>query len=308
MREHLMGSVMIDFLKYRWAGLFFSLSLIAAFVGVYFYKEKTRGYAFTYSVDFTGGTQTLMRFSKPVSVLALTEILEEAGWKGANVREFSPTEVLIRVKDFSNDAKGLSEKMREAIVTALPDETAEILQSEAVGPGVGDTLRRKAILAVLLAIIAMLSYIAIRFWSFGFALGAVFALFHDAIIILAAFLFFDREISINFIGAILMVLGYSINDTIVIFSQIRKNMKKMKGAALYDIVNAGLNQTLKRTFLTSISTGLTIGAMFVLGGEALRDLSFALLIGIVFGTYSSIYVASPVMMLFHRGKKIEKNA
>lgn len=297
---------MIDFLKYRWISAIFSLAIIVSFVGFYVYREQTRGYAFSYSVDFTGGTQVLMRFSKPVSVVALKDIVEKAGWKGAMTRSFSENEVLVRVKDFSNDSKGLAGKMREAIINAMPDETIEILQNEAVGPGVGDMLRRKSMFAVLFALIAMLGYIAFRFWSFGFAFGAVVALFHDAIIMLATFLFLGREISVNVVGAILIVLGYSINDTIVIFSQIRNDYKKMQGASLYDVVNTGINHTFRRTLLTSISTGLAVGAMFIFGGEALRDFSLALLVGIIFGTYSSIYIASPVMMLFNREKKRER--
>ena len=128
-------------------------------------------------------------------------------------------------------------------------------------------------------------------------------LFHDAILMLAVFLLFDREISVNVIGAILAVMGYSINDTIVIFSQIRDNAKKMSHDSLKTIVNVSLNQTLRRTLLTSISTGLAVVSMLVLGGEALRDFSLALLVGIIVGTYSSIYIASPVMMLLDRGSK-----
>ena len=134
-------------------------------------------------------------------------------------------------------------------------------------------------------------------------MGAVAALFHDAVVMLAMFLFFDREISTNVICAILAVLGYSINDTIVIFSRIRENLKSMRGTPLRDIINASLNHTLKRTLLTSISTGLPVGVMLIFGGEALFDISFALLIGIVFGTYSSIYIASPIMMLLYKTKE-----
>ncbi len=193
--------------------------------------------------------------------------------------------------------------MQQAIEKSMKDVQVTILQSEAVGPGVGETLRGKSIRAIVFALLAMLFYIALRFWSFGFALGAVMALFHDAILMLAVFLLLNREISINVIAAVLAVMGYSINDTIVIFSQIRDNLAKFSHESLEKIVNISINHTLRRTILTSISTGLPVLAMLILGGEALRDFSIALLVGIIIGTYSSIYIASPVMMLLYRDKK-----
>lgn len=277
---------------------------LLASLGVYIYKWQTRGYTFVYSVDFTGGTQVLLKFQKPVNVCELKDILENNGWKNPITREFSaPEEVLVRVSEFSNDPKGLAERMRQAIETKIPGNQVTILQNEAVGPGVGQALRWNFFWAVLIALIAILIYIAFRFWSFAFAAGAIVALIHDPVAILGVFLMFDREISINVIGVILAVIGYSINDTIVIFSRIRDNLVKMKGASLYEIVNTSINKTLRRSVLTSLATALTVLAMLIFGGEALRDFSLALLIGIIFGTYSSIYIASPVMMwLYKEGK------
>ena len=204
---------------------------LVASLGVYIYKWQTRGYTFVYSVDFTGGTQVLLKFEKPVSVCHLKDILEKNGWKNPITREFStPEEILVRVSEFSNDAKGLAERMRQAIQAEIPDNNVSILQSEAVGPGVGETFRWNFFLAVLIALIAILIYIAVRFWSFAFAMGAIVALIHDPLAILGIFLMLDSEISINVIGVILAVIGYSINDTIVIFSRIRDNLHKMKGA------------------------------------------------------------------------------
>ncbi len=293
---------MIDFLKYRWISLLFSLCIIAVSVGTYVY----RGYAFTYSVDFAGGTQILLKFEKPMSSVDLKDILDQGGWQGATMREFSPQEILVRVKEYESDAKGLAERIKETINAALTDNTVTILQSDAVGPGVGAELRWKSIRAIVIALLLMLAYVAYRFWSVAFALGAVVALFHDALVMLATFLLLDREISASIIAALLAVLGYSINDTIVIFAQIRDNLKKMPLAPLHEIVNTSINFTLRRTLLTSISTGLAVGSMFVLGGEILRDFSLALLIGIIFGTYSSIYIASPVMMLLYRKKSVSR--
>lgn len=291
---------MISFVRYRAITALFSLAIMAAFVGVIVYRLYTRGYAFTYSVDFTGGTQVLLGFNQQVSDAVVRDALQQSGFESVVVRDFGKDELLVRVKDFANDSSGTARRMVTSIQNIMPGYEITVLQNEAVGPGVGEQLRWKSIYAVLMALLILLLYIALRFLSFGYALGAVIALFHDAIVMLAIFLFLDREISINVIGAILAVLGYSINDTIIIFSQIRNNCKEMPGVSIGHVVDISINQTLRRTILTSFTTGLAVGSMYLLGGEALRDFSLALLVGIVFGTYSSIYIASPVMMLFNR--------
>ena len=296
---------MINFIKYRLVTAFISCALIAGFIGFAVYKKQTTGEIFKYSVDFTGGAQVLLRFSQPVSSSQLKEILDREGWAGASLRDFDKNEIMVRIKldEVSQELGLVAEKMQAAILKTMPDIEVTVLQSESVGPEVGETLRGKSVYAVLYALIAMLLYIAIRFWSVGFALGAVVALFHDALLMLAVFMFVGREISINVIGAILTVVGYSINDTIVIFSQIKENLKKFSHESLGHVVNVSLNQTLRRTLLTSISTGLAVLALLILGGEALRDISLALLVGIIVGTYSSIYIASPVMMMLEKGKR-----
>lgn len=293
---------MINFLRFRALTAVISLFIILSLIGVAIYRYQSRGQVFLYGIDFTGGTQVLLKFDKPVSGVEVKNIVETKGWKGAIIREFSDQEILIRVREFASDAQGLGDRMRVIIEESLPGYEVEILQSESVGPGVGAALRWKSVRAVTFALLALLIYIALRFWSFAFAIGAVMALFHDALVMLALFLFLDREISINVIAAILAVLGYSINDTIVIFSQIRDDLNKMKDYPLAKIVNISLNQTLKRTLLTSISTGIPVTVMLLFGGEALRNFSLALLAGIIFGTYSSIYIASPIMMIFYQIK------
>jgi preprotein translocase subunit SecF len=294
---------MINFLKFRYIALLFSITTVVAGVVTYVYKIQTRGYAFSYSVDFTGGTQILFKFSQPVTGAEVEKVLEHAGWPGAITREFSgKSDVLVRVKEVVTDSKGLAERMREAIKQQLPGIDVDVLQSESIGPGIGADLRWKSIYAVLLSMFAMLLYIAWRFWSFSFGIGAVVSLLHDAIFLLVVFLLFDLEISVNVIGAILAVLGYSMNDTIVIFSRIRSNIVKMPQTPIGTIVNVSINETLRRTLLTSLATTLTVAAMLLLGGQVLRDFSLALFIGIVFGTYSSIYIASPVMMMLYRQK------
>lgn len=288
---------MINFLKYRTATALAFLALLIAFGVVAVYRYQTRGSVYTYSVDFTGGTQILFEFDNPVDSTQVRQIVVDAGLVSASTREFGKNEILVRAKEFESDNVGLGERIRAALQDKMPDNPVRVLQTESVGAGVGADLRSKSVYAVIIALLFMLGYIAMRFWSFAFATGAIVALAHDAVIMLAIFLFLDREISINFIAAVLAVLGYSINDTIVIFAQVREFLKKRKGVPLDVIVNDSLNYTLRRTMLLSVSTGLPVLVMLLFGGEALYDFSLALLIGIFFGTYSSVFVASPIMML-----------
>jgi preprotein translocase subunit SecF len=296
---------MINFIRYNFLTALVSVALISGFIGFAVYRKQTTGSVFRYSIDFTGGAQVLLRFSKPVAVSAVQAALAQEGWSDAVLREFGNNEILVRIKleQVEKEIATLTERIKRAMDVHIPDNQVTIMQSESVGPGVGESLRGKSAQAVLISLICMLIYIAVRFWSFGYALGTIISLFHDVIFMLAAFVILDREISINVIGAILAVIGYSMNDTIVIFSRIRDNVGKLPHESLANVINISINQTLRRTTLTSFATGLTVISMLVLGGEALRDFSLALLVGIIVGTYSSIFIASPVMMLFHRGKK-----
>ena len=277
---------MFNFLKYRFVAITASLITLAFFMFLYFQKG-----GLNYSVEFTGGTQALLKFEQPVDGKKILEQVRKE-WSGAVTRDFSDTQVLVRVQEHQGDARGLADRIREHVQTFNESNPIVIESSEVVGPGVGEELRWKSLTTLFLAILLMLLYIAFRFWSISFAAGAVAALLHDALMILGFMLLFGREISISVIAAILMVIGYSINDTIVIFSRMRENFKKMSSASVAEVVNTSLNQTFKRTVLTSFSTFLVVGVLFLLGGEILRDLSLVLLMGIFFGTYSSIYIAS----------------
>lgn len=265
-------------------------------MGLSVYRYQTRGQIFTYSIDFTGGTQVYFHFESPVKASSVTEALVAHGWDSATTREFSDQDVLVRVKEYENDAVGLAKNMRDVLVQSLHRDDITIEQSDTVGAGIVDMLRMNSIYAIIISLVLISAYIAFRFWSWAFAIGAGVSLFHDAIAVLFFFLLFDIEISINVIGAILTVLGYSINDTIVIFSKIRENLKTMGSTSVYTVVNMSLNQTLRRTLLTTLATTLPVAVMCIYGGEALYDLSFALLVGIVFGIYSSIYIASSIVL------------
>jgi len=295
----------IDFLKLWYVSVAVSVILIGSFVGTYFYKKYTTadGHTFNYSVDFTGGIQTLLSFSKPVSGEKIVSILDGAGWPGSVTREFSPTEHLVRVKKEAKDVAHEAELLKASIQKGLGDDTTiSILQTDSVGVATGSTLRSNSVNAVAMALLLMVLYIALRFWSFAYAMGAIVSLFHDALVILAFFLLFDKEISMNVIGAILAVLGYSINDTIVIFARIRENAKALPNKSFYDIINISITETLSRTILTTFATLLVVFSLFLFGGETLRDLSTALLLGMAFGIYSTIFIATPVLYMLYTKK------
>ncbi len=286
---------MIDFLKYRYISLAVSgLFIVAGGVSLVYNG------GFRYSVDFTGGTQVSLRFENAVGSEALKEALIGAGWEDPIIREFGAGEVAIRVKDFEGDSQGLAVKIKDILENKIAGSKIEILEANAVGPAAGNELRWSFIFMILLGLLAMLLYIGIRFWSFSYGLGAIFSTFYDALAVLALFALIQQEISPNVVCAVLTILGYSINDTIIIFSRIRENFVKMKGESPEFIVNTSINQTLRRTILTSFATALIVGSLLIFGGESLHTFSFAMLFGIIVGTFSSIYIASPVMLMLRR--------
>jgi len=306
----------IDFLGYRSICFALSLILFVSFFGGAFYKYKTRGTVFLYSVDFTGGTQILFDFSKPISSEKVKDILKHNAIPDPNAREFSDHEVLIRLKPAEGNAdtktdgvdtvlsmKDLAENIRAILEKNLEGTKVTVMQIDSVGAGIGAELRQNSFWAIIIALIGMLLYIWCRFWSISYGVGSVAALTHDVVVILSFILWFDYEISMNVISAILFILGYSINDTIVIFARIREVVAKKTNVSMDSLVNTSINETLRRTILTSFATLLVVLALLLFGGEVLRLLSISLVIGIVFGTYSSIYVASPVMLLLYKEKK-----
>ena len=293
----------IDFLGYRYLCFGFSLILLISFIGGALYKRYTRGSVFTYSVEFEGGTQLLLDFSKPVRSEEVVRILDAHELSGATAREFSDHEVLVRVKQFESDAEGLGQRIKAVLEKDLTDTKVKLVQTDSVGVGIGSELRNNSFWALLVSLIGMLLYLWFRFWSLSYGMGSVVALMHDMLVVLSLILWFDYEISMNVIAAVLFILGYSVNDTIVIFARIRENIAKRKGVSVYDLVNISINETLRRSILTSFATTLTVLALLIFGGEALRLLSLSIFVGIVFGTYSSIYVASPVMLLLYKETK-----
>ncbi|MBM17754.1 MAG: protein translocase subunit SecF [Epsilonproteobacteria bacterium] len=285
-----------NFLKYRVPSALFSLVIIVAGVAGYVLKG-----GFRFSVDFTGGTEVRIRFDKPEKTADIKALVHDE-WNGTVYNVLGADEIIVRVQDSIDKVKELEQKVLETVNKADESNKGSVIQINSISNSVGESLWAKLLRAIIISLALLMLYITFSF-QFAFAMGAVVAIAHDALVILSWFVLLEKEISIEVIGAILATLGYSINDTIIIFSKIRQNLKKEKGKKLYDVVNLSLNQTLRRTILTSFATALVVLSQFVFGGPTIRDLSFALLLGIVFGTFSSIYIASPVMMLFTKKNK-----
>jgi preprotein translocase subunit SecF len=253
-----------------------------------------------YGIDFIGGTIIDIRFEKDIPLDSLRMVLDSIGLKDAIIQPSGKNEYLIRTKTSSEALKGIRQALEGKIVEMLK-EKFEIRQVEMVGPKVGKDLKSKGLKAMVFVLIGLLIYISWRF-EFRFAVGAILALIHDVLITLGAFIFSGREFNLPIVAALLTILGYSINDTIVVYDRIRENMKKTE-ANLEKIINHSINETLSRTILTSFTTVIAVLMLLFFGEGVVKDLSFTLTIGIIVGTYSSIYIASPIVILFEKVKR-----
>ena len=246
------------------------------------------------SIDFTGGTVAQVKFEKPVELSQLRNTLSEFGFKGAEIVEFgSPDEILIKTQ-FSGSSSEISEQLTLAL-----GKTFTLRRVESVGPKIGKELQSDALKAIGLALLLILIYITFRFDRY-YALGSVMALIHDVLITLGVFSLLDYEINLSIVAAFLTIVGYSLNDTIVVFDRIRENIPKYMKKTLNDIVNISLNETLNRTVITSLTTMMVVVILFIWGGKVINLFAFALIIGVFVGTYSSLFVASPVMAYFEK--------
>ncbi len=255
-----------------------------------------------YGIDFEGGTLLQLKFDAPADTSRVRSTLDRLNLGDYSVQQFgAPEEILINIeRTEEGNGPSSAELSQEALATEF-GQTFTVERIEMVGPKVGADLREKALLAMLYAMAGILIYITLRF-EFRFGVAAVAALFHDTIITIGAFSVTDKEFTLTVLAALLTVIGYSLNDTIVVFDRIRETMRVKRGIPLAEMLNIAVNQTLSRTLLTSGTTLLVVASLFVLGGEVIHDFAFALLIGVAIGTYSSIYVASPILILFEKDK------
>jgi preprotein translocase subunit SecF len=293
--EFIKPGINIDFLKYRRVALSLSgLLLVASLVSLWV-KGGPK-----YGIDFSGGIVLQVKFYEQVETSALRDALHGLELGQVVVQEFGSREdreFLVRLEKRETDLQALQQKVEEALKGRFGAQSLELRRTEFVGPKVGEELRKKGLNAVLYSIVGILIYITWRF-EFRFALGAILALVHDALITIGVFSVLNKEIDLPIVAAILTIIGYSVNDTIIVFDRIRENMRRIRRQSLERVINDSINETLSRTLLTSGTTLIVVVALFVLGGAVIHDFAFALIIGIAVGTYSSIYIASPLVVFW----------
>lgn len=253
-----------------------------------------------FGLDFTGGTQIEVGYQQAANLGQVREQLANAGFEKAVVIHFgSETEVLVRLQ------QGFKEGLGKTVVNALQkggDADIDLRRIEFVGPQVGEELRDDGGLGMLFALVVVMVYVAMRF-QFKFSVGAVAALAHDVVIVLGIFSVLGLDFDLTVLAAVLAVIGYSLNDTIVVSDRIRENFRKLRKADSVEVINTSLTQTLGRTLITSFTTLLVLGALFLVGGELIHGFSIALIFGVLVGTYSSIYVAANVLLVMNVSKE-----
>lgn len=280
----------IDFMGKRRIAAAVSVLLVVIAIG----SIVTRG--FNFGIDFTGGTLIEVGYPQPVDLSDIRPLLENSGYADARVQHFGTArDVLIRIA--LREGKG-SAKLSEDVLAALrqQDPDVSMRRVEFVGPQVGEELTEQGGLAMIYALIGILIYIMVRF-HMRFAPGAILALIHDVLIIMGIFSLWQLDFDLTVLAALLAVIGYSLNDTIVVFDRIRENFRKMRKCTSIEIFNTSLNQTLSRTLMTSLTTLVVVISLFVFGGKVIHSFALALMLGVVVGTYSSIYVASAVTLV-----------
>jgi len=280
----------IPFMKHRRFTYVFSGAVLLATIAFLVVKGPR------YSFDFTGGELLRVRASRVLSADEVRKALDAGGIRGYELQQMSgqnANEFMIRAQ--TKEGTDLFPAVQRSIQTAVPGVSLELRGTDRVGPKVGGELREKAIWAVLASLGSILLYVGFRY-EFKFALGAVTALFHDVLVTLGALCFTNREISLTVLAALLTIAGYSINDTIVVFDRIRERSKALRKEKHSRAMDIAVNETLSRTVITAFTVFLSALALFIWGGEVLRDFSFAMLVGVVFGTYSSVYVASALAL------------
>ena len=258
-----------------------------------------------YGIDFAGGTLVQIKFHKTIPTDDIRVILNKIGIDDSVIQPFGTDEIVIRTAKTSSEMKGFSSLIEDSLNSTYGKDAFQVQRIESVGPKVGKDLTRKAILAVVFSWIGMLIYIALRF-ELPHAVGGIVGVIHDVIVVLGIFSIFRIEFTLTIVAALLTIIGYSIHDTIVLFDRVRENIRKDTKKTLRTIVNDSINQTLSRTILTSLTVVIVVAALYVFGGSVIHDFAFALLIGVIFGTYSSVFIAAPVVLAWNKFKPLSK--
>ncbi len=284
------------------APLFGMVSLVAVLAALAVIGTK----GFNYGIDFAGGTEVQVKFQEATPADKVREFTKTLGFEKASVQSYGDqNEFLIRMESMTGANEAETNSLINATIKKITDGLkatftgAELRKVDSVGPQVGEELRKNGLLAVFYSLLMILIYVGLRF-DYQFAPGAVLCLFHDAIITLGIFAVLQKEVNVQTLAAILTIIGYSLNDTIVNFDRVRENIPLFKGKDLSFVINRSINDVLSRTILTSVTTLIAVACLYFLGTGVIKDLAFTLGIGVIVGTYSSIYVASPLTIVFDK--------
>jgi len=280
-----------DFIGKRW--LFYSISLIIIITGLFFYFKKGKD---AYGIDFVGGQAQEYSFKNPQEPDKIRAICKEVGLADASIQQFKDNPRVVLIRSHNDKSTALTAKLKEAFAA----EEVQVLKIERVGPVAGKHLKTKAVYALIWSLIGILVYVAIRFKHWNFGAAGVVALFHDVLVALGFLVITNRPVDLLSVTAFLTIAGYSINDTIVIYDRVRENTRLYRKLNLYELINLSVNQTLGRTILTSAVTLLVVISFLIYGGEVLSNFAFTLLVGFVSGVYSTIYIASPLVLAWSR--------
>jgi preprotein translocase subunit SecF len=303
----LLGKTNIDFIGKRHYA--FVLSGALALLGVITVIQIARGRANT-GIDFAGGTAVQLQFEQPVHLDEARALLEREGFPAAELQQFTDgNKLLVRVKKHTTIQEKTADRLVEVFRKGFASNSFVIDSTTEIGPTVGAKLQRDAVKAITIAMIGIILYIAFRF-EFRFGVAAAVATFHDVLAVLGITWLMGKEINLLIVTALLTLAGYSLTDTVVVFDRIRENLRTRRRDDLAQVINQGINQVLSRTIVVSLTVFLVLVALFFFGGEVLHDFSFALLLGVVIGTYSSIFVASPLLLLWPgaKGKLLKRTA
>lgn len=288
----ILGKTTFDFLGKR--RIAYAISTALVLCGLLALIQISRGAA-NMGIDFAGGTSIQVKFERPVDLGAVRQALSQGGIRDADPQQFADgRSAMIRMKRSTAAVAGTAQLVQDALRAGLADNPFVLEASNEVGPAIGRELQRKALLAIVISLAGIILYIAWRF-EFRFGVAATLATFHDVLAVLGIIFVLNKEITLLIVTALLTVAGYSLTDTVVIYDRIRENLRVRRKEDLRDLLNTSINQVLSRTVMTSVTTMLAVGALLLLGGEVLHDFAFALMLGIVIGTYSSWFVASPLI-------------
>jgi preprotein translocase subunit SecF len=295
----ILGKTNIDFMGKR--HIAFVVSGVLSLLGLVAVVQISRGAA-NMGIDFAGGTAVQLKFEEPIRIDDARKALESNGLTNAELQEFvEENKILIRVKATTTIEEKIADRVVAVFSKEFPNNRFVVDSSTEIGPTVGEKLQQDALIAVLISFAGIILYIAARF-EFRFGVAAAVATFHDVLAVLGAFYVLDKEITVLVVTALLTLAGYSLTDTVVVFDRIRENLRLRRRDGIVAVINSGINQVLSRTIVTSLTVVLVLIPLTLAGGEVLHDFSLALLWGVIVGTYSSVFVASPILVIWPGGE------